>query len=146
MKAQVTLTVAEGKELIGTAIARRSDVKAALDSGRVLIKGGTTTAALARQLTGHSLRISGRISRQGAKSASEITAEPHSIMLEKGAVMNIDEDFGAAVMTMRPGDVAIIGANALDASGRAGLMLGRALGGKVGQGLAGLLPERGVDG
>lgn len=141
MKAQVTLTVAEGKELIATAIVNRADVRAALASGKVLLKGGTTVAAVAEKLIGEGLRISGRISRQGAKSASRIAEQPHSVILENGQVTNIDEDFAEAVATLRPGDVAIIGANAVDGSGRAALMLGRVLGGKVGQGLAGLMSQ-----
>lgn len=141
MKAQVTLTVAEGKALIAAAIASRPEVKSALANGKILLKGGTTVAAVARQLIASELRISGRISPRGTKAAKYISAQPHSILIDKGIVRNIDDCFAEAVASLRPADVAVIGANALDSSGQTAIMLGRPLGGMVGQGLAGLTAQ-----
>ena len=141
MKAQITLTVAEAKAVIARAIADLPEVQAALKQGRVLLKGGTTVAAVAMLLTEKPLRISGRISPRGTKATRGLSPHAHSLLLENGDSRNIDEAFCEAVGRLRPGDVAIIGANALDSSGQAALMLGRPLGGNVGQGLAGIMTQ-----
>lgn len=141
MKAQITLTVGEGKALIGAAIASRSDVQSALANGKVLLKGGTTVADIACRLIAGDLRISGRISPRGTKAARHISAQPHSVVINKGVVQSIDDSFPEAVASLRSGDVAIIGANALDSTGRAAIMFGRPVGGAVGHGLAGLMAQ-----
>lgn len=141
MKAQLTLTVAEAKAVIAEAIARRSDVRAALAGGRVLLKGGTTVAAVAARLTGAELRVSGRISARGTKATAGGSDRPHSILVERGAVRGIDENFAEAVAGLRRDDVAIIGANAIDSHGRAAMLLGRPLGGNPGQGFTGLMAQ-----
>ncbi len=141
MKAQITLTVAEAKALIAEAVAGLPDVKMALMEGRLLLKGGTTVSAVARHLLGEELRISGRVSPRGTKATSGRSERPHSILVEKGQIKNIDDSFGEAVKTLRSGDVVVIGANAIDASGRAAMLLGSPLGGNVGQGLAGIMSQ-----
>ncbi len=141
MKAQLTLTVAESKAIIALAIAVRPDVRAALAAGRVLLKGGTTVAAVAKRLADIDLRISGRISPRGAKATAGGSTAPHSVLIAQGKVRNIDDDFAAAVGELRSGDIAILGANALDSRGRAAMLLGRPLGGNPGQGMAGLMSQ-----
>ncbi|SMB98288.1 hypothetical protein SAMN00808754_2248 [Thermanaeromonas toyohensis ToBE] len=140
MRAQVTVTVAEAKRIIARAIAALPEVKQALQNGRILLKGGTTVSAVAEELAGITLRISGRVSPRGTKTGRGDGAA-HSILLEKGVPRNIDDCFAEAVSTLGPSDVAIIGANAIDASGRAAIMLGRTLGGEPGKGLAGLMAQ-----
>ena len=98
MKAQITLTVGEGKALIGAAIASRSDVQSALANGKVLLKGGTTVADIACRLMAGDIRISGRISPRGTKAARHISAQPHSVIINKGVVQTIDDSFAGAVM------------------------------------------------
>jgi len=141
-RAQFTLTVPEAKLLIARAIASMPEVRRALESGRVLLKGGTTVSALAEELVGVPLRISGRVSPRGTKAAWQADHEsPHSILLEKGTWRNIDHCFGEAVASLGPGDVAVLGANALDPWGRAAMMAGSLLGGNPGQALAGLMAQ-----
>lgn len=141
MKAQVTLTVPEAKALIAEAIASRPDVAKALAEGKILLKGGTTVAAVARQILDCDLRISGRISPRGTKATGGASEQPHSLLVERGNVRNIDGCFADAVESLHSNDIAIIGANALDIAGRAAMMLGRPLGGMVGQGLTGLMAQ-----
>ncbi|MCL4370580.1 MAG: hypothetical protein M1380_06700 [Chloroflexi bacterium] len=69
MRAQVSLTVSEGKLLIARAIASLPEVRSAFENGRILLKGGTTVSALAEELVGVPLRISGRVSPRGTKSS-----------------------------------------------------------------------------
>ncbi len=142
MRAQLSLTVAEGKLLIARAIASMPEVRWALENGQILLKGGTTVSALAEELVGVQLRISGRISPRGAKSAqSSDPASPHSIAIERGQWRNIDDELGAVVAGLGPRDVAVLGANIIDSQGRAAMMAGRALGGNPGQVLTGLMAQ-----
>lgn len=141
MRAQLTLTVAEGKRLIAEAIANLPDVQAALSEGKVLLKGGTTVSAVMEKLTGEKLRISGRISPRGTKGAVQREGEAHSVLLEHGLIRNIDGCFAETVQTLGPQDIAIIGANAIDADGRAAMMFGSPLGGVPGCALTGLMAQ-----
>lgn len=141
LRAQLTLTVPEAKALIAEAIACMPTVQAALASGNVLLKGGTTVAAVARRLVNTDLRVSGRISPQGTKASAGGSQQPHSILIAAGQISNIDACFGAAVASLKADDVAIIGANALDADGRAAMLLGAPLGGNPGQGISGMLAQ-----
>lgn len=141
MKVQVTLTVPEAKALIAEAVARLPEVSKALADGKILLKGGTTVAAVAQRLSGCDLRISGRISPRGTKAAKDVSAAAHSVLIDKGFVKNIDDCFGDAVAALGGEDIAVIGANALDVQGRAAMLLGRPLGGMPGQGFAGLMAQ-----
>lgn len=141
LKAQVTVTVSEAKALIADAIIGMAVVREALQHGKVLLKGGTTVAAVAEKLAQPRLRISGRISPNGAKSSTGGSMNPHSFLLDKGEGRSVDDCFGEAVAGLKRDDVAIIGANALDSAGRAAMLLGRPLGGTPGQGLAGLMAQ-----
>ncbi len=142
MRAQLSLTVAEGKLLIARAIASLPEVRWALENGRVLLKGGTTVSALAEELVGIQMRISGRVSPRGTKSAQNADPEsPHSILISNGSWRNIDSDVPEVVARLRAGDVAVIGANIIDTRGRAAMMAGRALGGIPGQALTGLMAQ-----
>jgi len=141
MKVQVTLTVAEAKALIAEAIAGMSEVQTALQTGRILLKGGTTVAAVAQRLANIDLRLSGRISPRGTKASGGVSAMAHSVLLEGGQIRNIDNDFSQAVVSLRRHDVAVIGANAIDYAGRAAMLLGRPLGGSPGLGIAGLMAQ-----
>ena len=141
MRAQLTLTVSEGKQLIALAVTRMPEVQAALKHGRILLKGGTTVSALAEILVGAPLRLSGRITPLGTKSARTTVAEPHSILVEKGVPRGVDDDLQEAVLTMGPGDIAVCGANLIDRRGHAALMAGSPLGGNPGRVISALAAE-----
>jgi len=142
VRAQLSLTVAEGKRLIARAIASLPEVRSALKHGRILLKGGTTVSALAEELVGTPLRISGRISPRGAQAAQHPDpASPHTVVIERGQPRNIDRDVAAAVTTLGPDDVAVLGANIIDAQGRSAMMAGRAMGGIPGRALTGLMAQ-----
>lgn len=142
MRAQVSLTVPEGKRLIARAIASLPEVRWALENGRVLLKGGTTVSALAEELVGVQMRISGRVSPRGTKSSgSGLKTAPHSLLIEARKWRNVDDDLPATVSGMGPRDVAVLGANIIDARGNAAMMAGRALGGNPGQVMTGLMAQ-----
>jgi hypothetical protein len=118
------------------------EVKRALASGKILLKGGTTVSAVAEELIGVPLRVSGRVSPRGTKAAWHTELEaPHSVLVENGTWRSIDQCFGEAVASLGAGDVAVLGANALDPWGRAAMMAGSLLGGNPGQGLTGLMAQ-----
>ncbi|WP_221039512.1 hypothetical protein [Gelria sp. Kuro-4] len=141
MKAQITLTVSEGKRLIAKAIANLPEVQQALREGKILLKGGTTVSAVAEELAGIALRISGRITPRGTRAGREQLPAPHTVLLERGLWRNVDAELEEAVLGMAPSDVAVCGANLIDASGRAAIMAGSPLGGKPGKVLAALEAE-----
>ncbi|MEM2988414.1 MAG: hypothetical protein QXU06_00660 [Candidatus Bathyarchaeia archaeon] len=142
MRAQVTLTVAEAKALIAKAIASLPEVKRALEGGKILLKGGTTVSAVAEELIGIPLRISGRITPRGTVSAKRQQGEhPHSVLIEGGRWRNVDHTIVEEATKMGKGDVVIIGANAIDPEGRAAMMIGAPGGGNPGRALAAIMAE-----
>lgn len=142
MDAQISLTVAEAKRLIARAVAELPEVRAALKTGKVLLKGGTTVSAVAEILAGIPLRISGRISPRGTvASLSDSREAPHSIVLEGGGWRNVDETIAQEAASLGPGDVVVIGANAIDAAGRAAMMAGAEAGGNPGAAMSALWSE-----
>ncbi|NLG86858.1 MAG: hypothetical protein GX489_06550 [Firmicutes bacterium] len=136
MKAQLTLTVSEGKQLIALAVTQMREVQMAFTSGKILLKGGTTVSAVAEELVGIPLRISGRVTPLGTKSAQKNVNAPHSLLIVKGEPKGVDDSLEEAVLSMGPRDVAICGANLIDQHGAAALMAGSPLGGNPGRVIA----------
>ena len=101
------------------------EVKAAKKNGKLLLKGGTTVSALAEELIGKPLRISGRISGRGTLAAVNVDpAKPHTILIDKGKVTNVDGCLLESVRGLGKGDIIFISANAIDAEGNAAMMAG----------------------
>ena len=142
VKAQIALTTAEGKRLIAKAVARLPEVVRARRRGKILMKGGTTVSAIAEELAGAPLRISGRVSARGTTASGSLdTSAPHTMLLERGGWRSIDEKVAEEARQLGAEDVVIIGANALDATGRAAMMAGAPGGGNPGAALAALFVE-----
>ena len=141
MKAMVTLTVAEGKRLIARAVARMPEIVRARESGKILLKGGTTVSAVAEELVGVPLRISGRISPRGLRAARLIADAPHSMLIEGSRWRNVDAELPAVVESLGERDVVVVGANIIDARGGAAMMAGAPLGGNPGGVMTGLMVE-----
>lgn len=136
---QVTLTVAEAKWLIAKGIAVLPEVKKALQEGRIFLKGGTTVSAVAEELAGIPLKISGRFSPRGARAGLHREIKGHSVLITKGEVQIADEMLRETVETLKQNDIVIIGANAIDIEGDAAMCMGAALGGPPGEVLTGLM-------
>ena len=116
VQAQAILTVSESKRLIAKAVKEMPVVKNALTNGMVIIVKGTTNAYVAEEITGKEIEkaafVRGRIQpSKGGKRLPDVTALP-DIILEKGKV--VDLPLAEAVKKLKPGDVVIKGANALD--------------------------------
>ncbi len=142
MKAQVSLTVSEAKRIIAKGITSRTDVKSALEQGRILLKGGTTVSAIAEELIGSSLRIGGRITPRGTKNALEKHNQSHCVLIDRGSVRDADTGIEEITGGLGRNDIIITSANAIDADGNAAMMAaaplghypGRAMGGFSSQG------------
>ena len=142
MRAQITLTVNESKRIIAKGIAELPFVQTALKSGRIFLKGGTTVSAVCEELAGRPLHISGRIVPSGTKTAQEgYSQNLHCALIDRGEFLDIDEVIEEVVEKLESEDVAIIGANMIDIYGNSALMYGRALGGKPGRIISGLIAE-----
>jgi len=134
---QVTLTPAEGKRLIGRAIARMTIVQNALKRGTIIIATSTTNAFVLEELLGR------KIEDKGMFTAGVVTARGCCItdpkgryghhVIEKGEVTEMrTPDLPKVLARMGPGDVFIKGANAIDPLGAAAILLGGAGGGTIG--------------
>jgi hypothetical protein len=131
------LTVAESKRLIAKAVARMPVVRDALQDGMVIVCKGTTNTYVAEELLGrripHGAFVIGRVTPH--KHARPLpTVEPMAeVILVKGQPRP-DLTLDAALTDLKPGDVIIKGANALDYAKRAAAVwLGSPTGGSTGK-------------
>ena len=141
MNVQVTLTVSEAKWIIAKGIVNLPCVQKALVSGKVFLKGGTTVSAVCEEMTGKPLRISGRIVPSGTKTGQGTKEGFHSALIRKGKFIGVDDTLPETIEGLGREDVAVIGANAYDASGIAALMYGSPLGGDPGRIISGLMAD-----
>jgi hypothetical protein len=112
MKIQFTLTVPEGKRLIAKAIAAMPEVRRAMSGGIIMLKGGTTVSAIAEELCGEKLRISGRVSPRGTVSCGHPNPPGiHSLILRKGVPEDGTDRLLETGKSMGPGDIAICSPN-----------------------------------
>jgi len=116
------------------------EVQAALKKGKIIIKSGTTPSAVAEELVGLPVGISGRVTTSGTMGAQDKTKGIYRILIDKGTVTNYAPDIDiteylgeadvAAQTELFPQlgseDVIITGANAIDSQKRAGLCIGGA--------------------
>jgi len=119
VQAGATLTVAESKRLIGKAVAQMPIVKNALENGMVIIVKGTTNRYVAEEITGQKIVpaefATGRLMPKQAELLPKGKTINH-VILEKGKVVDIP--LPDAVKKLKPGDVVMKGANALDYKNR----------------------------
>ena len=85
MRIQFTLTSSEAKRMIAKGIVKLEAVARTIEEGRIVLKGGTTVSAIAEEICGEGVRISGRITPRGTMTAryKEETGKPHTVMIEK---------------------------------------------------------------
>jgi len=141
MKVQVSLTVNEAKRIIAKGIAMLPEVKKALKSGKIFLKGGTTVSAVCEEFIGKPMLIAGRISPRGTTMANTYSGKFHCALIENGKLRAIDEILEETAARLSGKDVFVIGANAIDVYGNAAMMHGVALGGKPARVISGLMSE-----
>jgi hypothetical protein len=132
-RALVVFTPAESKRLIANAVTSLSEVKKALKKGRIIIGSGTTNAYIVEKLTGREIDkfwyAAGRIT-DGELGSNKVEDRIPPVVLIDGSVtrrkpVDVLEEFTSE-------DVFIKGANAVDAAGLAGVLMGDPRGGTIG--------------
>ena len=142
---QVTLTPAESKRLIAKAVAALPEVKRALRRGTIITGLGTTNARIAEELLGRKIErekfAAGVVLPKGT-CVVPCEQRMGEIIIRRGKPIKTKSDDVLPELTAD--DVFIKGANALDASGTAGVFLASRRGGTVGRSL-GTVVARGVN-
>ncbi len=149
--ATLSFTPALSKRLIGQGLAAAPEVQQAYRHGRILLSSGSTTAhvyvALTGTWSGEALAcgiIAGKGTCVGRAMSAFLGERGHARFwfFEKGQRIATD-DLEGALESLDAGDLFIKGANALDAGGGIGILLGMESGGIIGKAL-GYVQARGV--
>jgi hypothetical protein len=145
MHVQITLTPAESKRLIAKAVVKLREVKKAFKNGIIVIGVGTTNAYVAEELLGQKIKrerfVAGVVLPKGT---FVLPAERRlkEIVIRRGKI--IDAKMDDVLPEMTSNDVFLKGANALDFSGTAGVLMAGQGGGTIGRSL-GTIMSKGVN-
>lgn len=134
MQALFTLTSSESKRLIGKAAAALPEVKQAKDNGYLVISRGSTNAFILEELLGEKIEKERYVAGMVVKGVFCIMGQAlrtKPVVFHKGKVLNVEP--GAVIPDMKPGDLLLKGANAIDPYGNAGVAMAGAGGGTMGQ-------------
>jgi hypothetical protein len=145
MHVQITLTPAESKRLIAKAVVKLGEIKKAFKNGIIVIGVGTTNVYIAEELLGqeieHERFVAGVVLPKGT---CVLPAERRlkEIVIRRGKI--IDAKMDDVLPELTSNDVFLKGANALDFSGTAGVLMAGQGGGTIGRSL-GTIMSRGVN-
>ncbi len=150
VKALIVLTPAESKRLIAKGVRNLEEVRRALKQGIIIVGLGTTNAYVAEELLA-ALSSKEKIDKSryaagtvtpGGTSIIPKEERGRELILKNGEV--IDATVEEVVDELSADDVFIKGANALDATGTAGILMANTAGGTIGIAL-GRIMARGVN-
>jgi hypothetical protein len=145
MRGLFTLIPSESKRLIAKAVAQLPEVQHAKKHGRLVIGLGSTNAYIINELFGRNLDpehfVAGWIT-EGELKVQPREIRPKGMVFIKGEPVEMEAE--DAVKDFTVDDVVIKGANAIDVSGVAGVLLGSEVGGTVGK-VVGVLAARGAN-
>jgi hypothetical protein len=148
-KILIALTPSESKRLIAKGVKHLEEVQRALKQGTVVIGLGTTNAYVAEEILND---IPGAEKIEKQRYAAGIITDRGTCVIPKGDRVKVvivkngklsDEGIETAIENLSADDVFIKGANALDASGTAGILMANPIGGTIGTAL-GTVMARGV--
>lgn len=142
-RALIVLTPAESKRLIAKGVAALPEVRNALEKGRLIISNGTTNAFAAEEILGMKVaktRFAAGIVAEGQLGVTDGKERLLPIVYVKGERVEIP--WLEVLQEFEAEDVFIKGANAVDPTGMAGVLVGDPKGGTVGASL-GILGARG---
>jgi hypothetical protein len=132
-----SLTVAESKRLIAKGLAADPRVQEAMENGMVAVGKGSTNAYVVEELLGHDIEkaryVLGRTVPEGNRGIEKLFAGtlPDVVFRQGRPVEGLS--VADAVREMKPGDVVLKGANALDYPNRAAaVLIGHPEGGTMG--------------
>jgi hypothetical protein len=138
VRGRAVLTVAESKRLIAKGVVQMPVVRKALTKGMVIVTTGTTNTYVAEELLGkkieHGVFVTGRVyPRKGGKRMSPTGRRIGVVVLKNGKHVE-DITLDQALKQLKPGDVVMKGANALDYADRtAGVLIGHPSSGTIGK-------------
>ncbi len=149
-KIVITLTPSESKRLIAKGVKNLEEVQRALKQGTVIITLGTTNAYVVEEILKDVPGSGEKIDKQ-RYAAGVITDRGTCIVPKEERVKEVilkngkisDESTEKVIENLSAGDVFIKGANALDATGTAGILMANRAGGTIGSAL-GTIMARGV--
>ncbi|MHB1296495.1 MAG: hypothetical protein ACYC4R_16070 [Anaerolineae bacterium] len=135
MKAEIVLTVSEGKRLIARGVAALDIVRERVQQGIIVVTSGTTNGYVYEELVGGPVDkrayLAGRTTPAKGPSAWDVTALPDLVLVNGQPDASLDRF--TALDKMKQGDIYIKGANALNyAAGLAGITVGHPTGGTIG--------------
>ena len=144
MKAQLTLTPAEGKRLIAKAVANMENVQYAYKNGTLIIATSTTTAYIVEELTGKQIPdkgmfTAGVVTKEGAGITTADGRYDHYVYAQGELKECSTPQLVPYLASMGPDDVFIKGANAIDPFGSAGILMHGSGGGTIGTALGHIL-------
>ena len=132
-----SLTVAEGKRLIGKGVAQADFVRRAMEEGTLAVGSGTTNAYVVEEITGE--RFDKKTFVTGRTLPSNYDGPKFSythpvLVIRRGE--RLDISLGEALQDMGPGDVYAKGVNAINYErDQAAVLIGHPTGGGVGSAL-----------
>ena len=135
VSALVCLTPAESKRLIAKSIAAMPEVTSALKNGIVIISRGTTNAFVAEEILGIKIEPKSAYT-MGCITGGELVANESESRLKPFVIQKgkqVDMLPREALEEFKGGDVFIKGANAVDIQGNAGILVGGAQAGTIGE-------------
>ncbi|MCE5265007.1 MAG: hypothetical protein LLG97_15930 [Deltaproteobacteria bacterium] len=151
MKAAFTLIPSESRRLIAKGVAAMREIKEASESGYTIICGGTTNGYVAQEILGTAdippqKYTAGTICNRVLCTTDADRRTPFPIILYKG--QRVDKTIPEALKDFHLKTVIIKGANAIDSTGKAGIIssgfdggtMGATLGTAVSQGLKYIVP------
>ncbi|MDQ5985626.1 MAG: hypothetical protein CSYNP_01340 [Syntrophus sp. SKADARSKE-3] len=134
MQALFTLTPSESKRLIGKAIAALPDIQNAKNNGYLLVARGSTNAYILEELLGEKIKKEGYAAGQVIKGwTCVLSAEDRikPVTFHKGEILPVEP--GTVLNDLKPGDILLKGANAIDPNGNVGVFMASPTGGTMGQ-------------
>ncbi len=134
MQALFTLTPSEAKRLIGKAVAALPEVREAKENGYLVVSRGSTNAFILEELLGEKIEKERYTAGQVIKGVLCVLGQnlrTKPVVFYKGKTLN--EEPGAVIDKLAPGDVLLKGANAVDPYGNVGVAMASDTGGTMGQ-------------
>ena len=138
MKIETVLTVSQSKRLIARGVRQHPAVKTALNNGIIGICRGTTCSYVAEEFLGQPIErfayTTGlTLPKQPTQKIEKPSTAMHDIIIRQGKIHMDGEAAVEAAGNMKPGDIIIKGANALNYTRKvAGCLVGHPAGGTVG--------------
>jgi len=145
MKADIVLTVAESKRLIAKGVVATEYVQEKMAKGIIVVTSGSTNAYVYEEILGTSFEklgyLTGRTTPAKGTSSWDVESTPDLVLVDGKPAPDLDRF--SALAKMKPGDIYVKGANALNyGAGVAGVSIGHPTGGTVGGSIGSIVSKK----